>query len=1304
MNSNAAASSRSHFPLRSAGGGRVDSGAKSRQQGVALVIVLFVLVLITTLIVGFLTLVSTERQASSSYADDSSTRMLADSAVNVVIAQIRQATDTLNDDPASPKTWASQPGMIRVYGSDGGTGSGGSGLASLQKAYKLYSSDQMSVSAFGASEENAEIPPANWSATPPLYTDLNEPVKVADPANPGSTKLRYPILDPGVLTNVPGMQIQNAPGTTSTQSAPMPVKWLYVLKDGTTAAAQAVPGSPTQVDVTGATAANPIVGRIAFWTDDECAKVNINTASEGVFWDTPKANTTTERSLASSLPVKNEFQRYPGHPSTVCLSPVLGNYLPNTAGSTAAGTSKYGLYYDLAPRVQTGGSLDGTRPITSSSANLVIKPDSDRLYATPDEYLFKATSMTSGQRDVNTSELTADMLAQTQFLLTAQSRAPEVTLFNTPRVCLWPIQQYQTTYTTQPRNAYDQLIGFCSSLGSDPSLPAGYPFSRGFAYYFQRGYVTALLAKQYANSQATCYSATADYAKIPRNQALYAYLQRLTSQSIPGFGGNFLGKYPNDRDQILTECYDYIRSLVNTVPTPRQNLTPYYSYGPYYVDFGIISPIQIGTTMGQGRFYTIAQAALLFYPTQVDVSPTNPTVVTTRTMRARLIIQPYCISPGASAFNQNFQIKVSGMNSFMADSTNLGLNANGVNATRTLNFAEGYYSADTFSPANKTALPSMGGQFFASNTGGKSPLLVPGQGSNGFDIWASNTDINVVGKPTFQFNGGNITVTVIGPDHATQIQTFTINFPAQTLPVPARVGGLNDIGKQLVTGVPNRYQLDYYNRFFYSLKNQNTTDPLYGRYEKNAQSLLNNLIYPGDTVYAMAVDPAGTSAGDMRIIAYQPSITSGYFKAQSNLAGMTLRGGVWTNSGQFRSSWTTNFKNSQTSGTLIPGLTYPEDAIPMVPPGLSGALNQYGAPGDWDTGDDIQEDGPYVNKADEGSTSLGYFTRGSALGYVAAGGESGGYGSQGSETDNITFSPNREIASAVMFGSLPTGVHGKSNKPEPWQTLLFNPQPAAGTQHYGLTFPQDHLWLDLFWMPIVEPYAISEPFSTAGKVNMNYDIVPFRYLKRRTALQGVLKGVSMTAIPDSDVTIYKKQPWNGATNAANSNYRLAIDPDPAGGTLKGFEDRFKQGDIFHSATEICGISLVPLNSGATYDNMSTWWQSHRLTGDNLRESPYNQLYPRLTTKSNTYTVHVRVQSLRKNAANGTPERWDEARDNVVGEYRGSCLIERYVDATETDLPDFTSTADTNGNGIPDNQETLDHYYKFRIIQRRQFAP
>src|SRR5690606_7568918 len=142
-------------------------------------------------------------------------------------------------------------------------------------------------------------------------------------------------------------------------------------------------------------------------------------------------------------------------------------------------------------------------------------------------------------------------------------------------------------------------------------------------------------------------------------------------------------------------------------------------------------------------------------------------------------------------------------------------------------------------------------------------------------------------------------------------------------------------------------------------------------------------------------------------------------------------------------------------------------------------------PGDWDTGVGSIEDGPYINKPDEGTGALplgGYFSRG---GHHAA-------------TDDITFSPNRMVASAVVFGSIPTGIiqrypfpestneaqafkNWPARQPAPWQTLLFCPNPAgretpAGQEptmedHPGFEVPRDHLLLDAFFMPAIEPYA-----------------------------------------------------------------------------------------------------------------------------------------------------------------------------------------------------------------------------------------
>ncbi len=240
-------------------------------------------------------------------------------------------------------------------------------------------------------------------------------------------------------------------------------------------------------------------------------------------------------------------------------------------------------------------------------------------------------------------------------------------------------------------------------------------------------------------------------------------------------------------------------------------------------------------------------------------------------------------------------------------------------------------------------------------------------------------------------------------------------------------------------------------------------------------------------------------------------------------------------------------------------------------------------------------------------------------------------------------------------------------------------------------------------MPIVEPYAISDPFSTAGKVNMNYQMVPFAYITRATAVRAVLKSTCITAIPASDAGKYK---YNTAA-APTPDYRYALNLDEREGTLAGFERRFAAGDIFRSASEICDIYLVPGKSvnpaqpGASpkHANMADWWRDYQLTGDNVREQPYGHIYPRLTTKSNVFTVHVKAQALKTLRATPAGEFVD-GRDLVTSEFRGSFMVERYLE------PNTDSLVKADGRTPTDelDPEGMVGPYKFRVRSVTRFAP
>jgi uncharacterized protein (TIGR02600 family) len=309
-----------------------------------------------------------------------------------------------------------------------------------------------------------------------------------------------------------------------------------------------------------------------------------------------------------------------------------------------------------------------------------------------------------------------------------------------------------------------------------------------------------------------------------------------------------------------------------------------------------------------------------------------------------------------------------------------------------------------------------------------------------------------------------------------------------------------------------------------------------------------------------------------------------------------------------------------------------------------------------------------------------------------------------------------------------------------WQTLLFCPNPN-GTNHVSLNkTPPDYMIMDLFEMPVVQPYPISAPLSTAGRVNLNYQIAPFNYIKRDSALRGVLKSVQISAVRDDDGQWYKycnnnrqispSTNFNPATN--NYSYRFPVHLD---NTLKQFDDKFATNGFFRSGAEICSVWLYPAvapsrdnplnpsiaitNYTADNSSISNWWYARPgisrkgMTGDNSREKPYTAIYPNITTKSNTYQIHYRVQTLKQTpfAHPSDWAKWVEpgsgsgASDKITGDLRGSAIIERYIDATDDKIPDFAGNIAAGGNNaINSLTNSLDPYYRYRVINSRFFTP
>ena len=114
--------------------------------------------------------------------------------------------------------------------------------------------------------------------------------------------------------------------------------------------------------------------------------------------------------------------------------------------------------------------------------------------------------------------------------------------------------------------------------------------------------------------------------------------------------------------------------------------------------------------------------------------------------------------------------------------------------------------------------------------------------------------------------------------------------------------------------------------------------------------------------------------------------------------------------------------------------------------------------------------------------------------------------------------------------------------------------------------------------------------------------------------------------------------------------------------------------------------------------MDAFWEKHKLTGDNSKERPYTNMYPRLTVRSNTFKVHVVAQSITK--VKGTePNTFDSLRDKIAGEYRGSVIIERNIAPDDEDLPDYAREISRGGE-----TDSLDMFYTYRILNEKRFAP
>jgi uncharacterized protein (TIGR02600 family) len=1045
------------------------------------------------------------------------------------------------------------------------------------------------------------------------------------------------------------------------------------------------------------TADNPIVGRIAFWTDDESCKLNLNTASEAGAWDVPAANTQVERGNAMKAPGGVERHRISGHPAFTSLSPVLKNF-----GGAAAGSTQWPKPDDVNPMTADGSSawqryVNGYQALLPHGVGSDLIVRQDRHFATVEEFFYNSQRQPNGAgtnflmepRDLNMA----------RFFLTTHSASPELNPFGGPKISLWMVTQDATQ-----RSAVDRRVMAGCTLNAGTAQPYEYAFQRAANW-------------SSATSQGSSQSISDDWGQVARNRQLYAWLQQLSSTAIPGWGGKFADKYgAHSRDQILTSMLDMLRWTANTSaylpPAPGTTNAlglAEQSAVPLTLDAGN------GPTHGFGRFPTVSEVAVVFAFTDVErVSGVprddNQDGICDRATKLRVFLVVNTFVPGAGppAVSPAWSVRVRRLQ-HLTLGQGLGLLFPGGMARNRCSLSSSLPLGGGMPWGGNTSAYACFASQFTQPDGTPKQMGVTNDPAAGFPFMSSG-DVSLqsgmgMAGSTLRFSGGAIVVDLMdanapmtSPQTSDSIHSVEMEFPDQVIPMPSLLVSDFASGPRAIG-----------NRFTPLMVNGEMRLPILQR---------------GDIVRSMVLNANGPSGGDARIVAgrrelYLPEATNWYcthpdygtadtpadqFKPEAQ----SLRDGVYMTTGQFGGSLQST---RGVAGTLLPNVRYADNAIPAVPVGMTGAMQMgNGALGDWESGEGVLEDGAFVNRGR--LLPGGVFTRGST-------GISSG----------ATTEPLGEISSAICFGALPSGVYGDSSSttPRPWQTLLFCPNPAgrstpanqagqATVDHPGFGSPPDHLWLEFFWTPVTQPWPMSTDFATEGKVNLNHQLMPFTWVQRATALHGALKGVRIPAIPTVALDDQGDSAKGRADGSAlEATFRYEVDVEK---TVSGLNQRLDGGDVFRTASEICEQFLVPKRiSGHAYDgsgfspsdpanvqaaDMTTWWNgsagdatdAFEATGDNLRESPYAQLYPRLCTQSNVYCVHYRVQSL-KQARGAKANEWDDARDHVQAERRGSCVIERRLAPQATPLPDAATSSAAR---------SLHEAQSFRVLSQTAFGP
>lgn len=316
---------------------------------------------------------------------------------------------------------------------------------------------------------------------------------------------------PTVNLNVPTVTDPNN-GLIADRSVGVNVQWIYVGEDG-------------QETSDPSTATSPIVGRYAYWTDDESSKINYNLA-----W----------KRGGSSSPNTDP----PGHPTTIDL--------------TALPAVSIGLTY-LPESIANALHSQVTTDSYKTTASFYNSPEDARRVET------KLPGISS-------------VLAENRFSLTHFNHDPDTTFFNEPRIVL-------TTLPWRAGWTYDKSIARWVGTNGEPGAKGTPPYLRILSYANEGTSLANDPSQPAGNAVDSGFDAHRRVDPAAMQETVDLLNSYLSATTWPmAWGSSFQAKYYAGKPARLTQLSINIIEYVRSRESAAQIVRPIRGFLKYQLD------------------------------------------------------------------------------------------------------------------------------------------------------------------------------------------------------------------------------------------------------------------------------------------------------------------------------------------------------------------------------------------------------------------------------------------------------------------------------------------------------------------------------------------------------------------------------------------------------------------------------------------------------------------------------------------------------------------------------------------------